>query len=60
MPPYRPVVSQAQRRKLFALANRGELSMDEARGKARAAKGKRLPERKRSRSRSRARRGRSR
>lgn len=41
---YRPVTSAAQRRKLFALANRGEISMDEARGKARAAKGKRLPE----------------
>lgn len=45
MPPYRPVVSKAQSRKLFALANRGELSMDEARGKTRAAKGVHLPER---------------
>ena len=43
MPPYKPVVSDAQRRKLFALANRGEMSMDEARGKARAAKGRKLP-----------------
>lgn len=49
MPPYSAVVSKAQRRLLFAKAGRGELSMDEARGKARAAKGRRLPERKRSR-----------
>jgi hypothetical protein len=45
MPPYQPVVSNAQRRKLFALASHGEISMDEAEGKARAAKGKKLPER---------------
>ncbi len=45
MPPYKPVVSQAQRRKLFALASRGEISKDEAEGKARAAKGKKLPQR---------------
>jgi hypothetical protein len=45
MPPYTPVKSEAQRKKLFALANRGELSMDEARGKARAAKGRKLPKR---------------
>ncbi len=45
MPPYKPVVSQAQRRQLFALADRGEISHDEAEGKARAAKGKKLPER---------------
>lgn len=51
MPPYKPVVSQAQRAKLFALANRGEISMDEARGKARAAKGRKLPKRKSKRSR---------
>lgn len=43
MPPYKPVVSDAQRRLLFAKARRGEISMDEARGKARAAKGRRLP-----------------
>ena len=43
MPPYKPVVSQAQRGKLFALAERGEISEDEARGKARAAKGRKLP-----------------
>lgn len=46
MPPYNPVESKAQSRKLFALANRGELSMDEARGKTRAADFKSLPERK--------------
>ena len=45
MPPYTPVVSEAQRRKLFALAGRGEISMAEARGKARAAQGRDLPER---------------
>jgi hypothetical protein len=45
MPPYKPVVSNAQRRKLFALANRGEISHAEAEGKARAAKGRDLPER---------------
>lgn len=45
MPPYKPVVSNAQRRKLFALANRGEISHDEAEGKARAAMGRSLPER---------------
>lgn len=45
MPPYKAVVSDSQRRKLFALAERGELSMDEARGKARAAKGRSLPDR---------------
>lgn len=45
MPPYKPVKSVAQRNKLFALASEGKLSMDEARGKARAAKGKKLPKR---------------
>lgn len=45
MPPYQAVKSQAQRRKLFALANRGEISRSEAEGKARAAKGRSLPER---------------
>lgn len=43
MPPYTPVKSDAQRKKLFALARRGEISMTEARGKARAAKGRKLP-----------------
>lgn len=46
MPPYTPVKSKAQSRALFAKARRGELSMDEARGKTRAANFKRLPERK--------------
>jgi len=45
MPPYRRVKSKAQRRLLFAKARRGEISMSEARGKARAAKGHKLPER---------------
>jgi len=45
MPPYKPVVSKAQSRALFAKANRGELSMDEAKGKTRAANFKKLPER---------------
>ena len=40
---YKPVTSQAQRGKLFALAAEGKLPMHEARGKARAAKGKDLP-----------------
>lgn len=40
---YKPVVSTAQRNLLFAKAERGEISEDEARGKARAAKGKKLP-----------------
>lgn len=37
MPPYTPVTSKAQSRKLFALANRGEISEADARGKTRAA-----------------------
>jgi hypothetical protein len=45
MPPYTPNKSARQQRKLFALAERGEMSMGEARGKARASKGQRLPER---------------
>jgi len=44
MPPYKPVVSDAQRRKLFALADEGQIAMAEARGKARAAKGRDLPD----------------
>lgn len=43
MPPYKPVVSTAQRGKLFAMAERGEISEAEAEGKARAAKGRKLP-----------------
>ena len=45
MPPYKPVKSGAQRNKLFALAAEGKISEDEARGKARAAKGRKLPRR---------------
>ena len=56
MPPYHANASQAQQRKLFALANRGEIPMSEAKGRARASKGKHLPERVRSRSVSRGRR----
>ncbi len=41
---YKAVKSDAQRKKLFALANEGKLPMHEARGKARAAAGKDLPE----------------
>jgi hypothetical protein len=49
VPPYQAIKSRAQQRKLFALASRGELSTDEARGKTRAARGKRVPERVRTR-----------
>jgi hypothetical protein len=45
MPPYKAIKSRAQQRKLFALANKGEISMAEAHGKTRAAKGRRIPER---------------
>ena len=45
MPPYQPVVSKSQSRALFAKAERGELSMDEAKGKTRAADFEELPER---------------
>jgi len=44
MPPYKPVKSVAQRKKLFVLAKQGKISLEEAKGKARAAKGKKLPE----------------
>ncbi len=40
---YQPVKSQAQRGMLFHLAEEGKISEDEARGKARAAKGQKLP-----------------
>lgn len=45
MPPYTPVVSKAQSRALFAKANRGEISMADARGKTRAADFQSLPDR---------------
>ncbi len=44
MPPYKAVKSKAQSRKLFALANRGEISMAEAKGKTKAANFKTLPQ----------------
>lgn len=46
MPPYTPVKSKAQSRKLFALANRGEISLEDAKGKTRAADWPQLPARK--------------
>jgi hypothetical protein len=45
MPPYRAVTSKAQSRKLFALAREGRISMDDARGKTRAADWRHLPKR---------------
>lgn len=45
MPPYTPVKSKAQSRALFAKANRGELSIEDAKGKTRAADFQSLPER---------------
>lgn len=45
MPPYTPVKSKAQSRLLFAKANRGEISEEDARGKTRAADFSALPER---------------
>lgn len=45
MPPYKPVKSKSQSRALFAKAERGELSMDDAKGKTRAANWKKLPQR---------------
>ena len=48
MPPFRPVKSKAQSRKLFVLAKQGKLSESEARGKTKAANFDRLPEHARS------------
>lgn len=45
MPPYKPVVSKSQSRALFAKANRGEMSLDDAKGKTAAADWKKLPKR---------------
>lgn len=56
MPPYTPVKSKAQSRKLFALAGRGEIAESEARGKTRAASFKSLPARVRTRKKGRSRR----
>lgn len=49
MPPYHANASKAQQRLMFAKADRGEVSMADAKGRARASTGKRLPERVRSR-----------
>lgn len=46
MPPYTPVKSKAQSRKLFALAGEGKIAKSEARGKTRAANFSSLPEHK--------------
>lgn len=46
MPPYTPVTSKAQSRKLFALAHQGKVSLDDAKGKTRAADFESLPEQK--------------
>ena len=47
MPPYKPVVSQAQGREMFVLAEKGQISKQDAIGKVRAAGGmKGLPEKK--------------
>lgn len=43
MPPYKPPVSEAQRRYLFVLERQGKLRPGEARGKSRAVKGRKLP-----------------
>lgn len=53
MPPYTPVKSKAQSRKLFQLVREGKLSESEARGKTRAANFKKLPQRVRAKRRSR-------
>ena len=44
MPPYQKNRSKAQQRLMFAKAARGEVSMADARGRARASKGSPLPE----------------
>lgn len=46
MPPYTAVTSKAQSRKLFALAQEGKISEDDAKGKTRAANWDKLPKRK--------------
>ena len=43
MPPYKKPTSEAQRRYMFVLAKRGDISKADALGKSRAVKGKRLP-----------------
>jgi hypothetical protein len=44
MPPYKANKSKAQQRFMFVLEKEGKLKPGEAAGKARASKGKRLPE----------------
>lgn len=44
MPPYEPNKSMAQQRKMFVLAKQGKISKEDAVGKARASKGKNLPD----------------
>lgn len=44
MPPYHQNKSMAEQRFLFSLADRGGISEDDALGRARASKGKKLPE----------------
>ena len=44
IPPYAPVKSKAQARKLFQLVSIGEMSSTEARGKVRAANWSKLPQ----------------
>lgn len=46
MPPYKPVRSKSQSRKLFSLAREGQISLDDARGKTRAADFPSFPQRK--------------
>ena len=45
MPPFQPVKSKAQARKMFVLAEQGRIPEEDAIGKVRAAKGKKLPNR---------------
>lgn len=45
MPPYKPYASDAQRKALNAMADRGEIEKSEVEGKNQASKGKELPER---------------
>ncbi len=56
MPPYEPVKSKSQSRKLFALAREGKVPIADAKGKTAAADFKRLPFRTKSKARSRSRR----
>ena len=43
MPPYKPVTSKAQSRKLFELAREGKIFLAEAKGKTKAANWGSLP-----------------